>query len=1220
MYWLSYEPQVNLGPVEYSLLYLCHVLEKVFIIGINWCYMEGHMSEGAESNLCAEEDHTTSPYNYANSKKRVSKDLDNFFYPAGDPQVQGDESVPPVVKHLWKYQEPPKVAEGGAMVHSKLCSGVPELWTALASVFEAYHDSWRGVYLTRPVNGHSGELTGLHSIYSTLQSSKQVQDEACCFKHFALNCYSLHTHNALGTTPCDDYSEGTVKYKAKKTTVRFCPDLKVNGSDNARAIVKEGYEKHVSSRSANIDVMREPEPVTRPGPALSRENILQIHPAYQQPIIQEVTPLLHAHDFPVIIKRVCPVSECLPPDIQVPLHFILGLAYFKLANYKEAKLSFNACIAQCIILGTSGHGDIGLCSVYLGDTEFNTQHYLEAATQYKKATQLYSVNNVAGLFRMVPPSLSAVHAKCGSALRNASKLVDGVQEYKLAIEKALTDKDRLAANTSLGNLYQSLGENVSALKHYEQSVHLSEILVDYISLGWAHGNMGNAYLGLFQKDKALYHLQKSLDLTVEYEPTPQAIGRTYNNLGTAYQSMGELGKAQEHYDLALSQAIYGNDIPGQARVYGNMGNVLMLQKQYSEAIPHYGEVLRLSKDRSTLSTAHHNRGCAYYEWAETKMDKLPQLKEDTRAFRFYIHGLEFTDPKDLTYPRRVIDSIAEFYRKGEEDLQEVVKYHEESLDNIKGSAKGLSLSISLFETNSRTFHRLQDCQVNLGEYTQALLVAEQSRARTLGELMLKRKGWSLPHPISSPLEIDHIVSTISAGSHPVFYLSFTGARLLGWVFVPVGDSDVKMDMFEVPLRDDQFDGRSFDYHLRYSLTEALVERSFEMYRGVTYDEESNKPVEYLYDLIARPLLCILEKHLDVTDIEKIVVISDSYTALLPYSSLRRKGSGFLGDKISFQLMPSLLTMSVLDQLPGANLVRLPADAINMCIVGNPTVPQFMHDGEVWNLGKLPHARKEAEWVAQILKTTPILDEQATKSAILMRIQSAKVIHFATHGSASAGFLAFGAMASVGGDMIVNSESVLLYPHDVEQMNISPALVVLSSCDSGRGTMKADGIQGMARAFILAGAQAVLTTLWRVPDESAAIFMQFFYQYMVDGKESTLALRKAILSIRCFSKYSQYIHWSGYQLTGRDVWFESSTPRSTQVLLQRLGPGSVFPRLKKVKELETALVKNPCFPTDVQVRVVFENNSPLFTSLLPPFTKAKCSVQVLVLIFKGDIDL
>ena len=161
-------------------------------------------------------------------------------------------------------------------------------------------------------------------------------------------------------------------------------------------------------------------------------------------------------------------------------------------------------------------------------------------------------------------------------------------------------------------------------------------------------------------------------------------------------------------------------------------------------------------------------------------------------------------------------------------------------------------------------------------------------------------------------------------------------------------------------------------------------------------------------------------------------------------------------------------------------------------MGNPTIPPFTYNGEPWSLGKLPYATKEARWVAHILQTTPILHERATKNAVLMRIVNSKVIHIATHGSAAAGFLAFAGITSSRSKEAVDSGSVLLYPRDIEKQNVSPALVVLSSCDSGRGEVKADGIQSMARAFILAGAQAVLTTLWQVPDESASVFMQFFY--------------------------------------------------------------------------------------------------------------------------------
>ena len=184
------------------------------------------------------------------------------------------------------------------------------------------------------------------------------------------------------------------------------------------------------------------------------------------------------------------------------------------------------------------------------------------------------------------------------------------------------------------------------------------------------------------------------------------------------------------------------------------------------------------------------------------------------------------------------------------------------------------------------------------------------------------------------------------------------------------------------------------------------------------------------------------------------------------------GENFL-DRYRFRTMPSLLTMGILKQLPQV-VVNVPEDSQKFCVVGNPTIPQFMLQDEMWNLGKLPFATEEAEWVAHILKCTPTLHEQATKMLVLSMISNSKVVHLATHGSAAAGFLAFASVGSSRRGQPPDEKMVLIYPEDIERLSISPALVVLSSCDSGRGTVKADGILGMARAFILAGAQAVLT--------------------------------------------------------------------------------------------------------------------------------------------------
>ena len=139
---------------------------------------------------------------------------------------------------------------------------------------------------------------------------------------------------------------------------------------------------------------------------------------------------------------------------------------------------------------------------------------------------------------------------------------------------------------------------------------------------------------------------------------------------------------------------------------------------------------------------------------------------------------------------------------------------------------------------------------------------------------------------------------------------------------------------------------------------------------------------------------------------------------------------------------------------------------------------------------MPYAEKEAISVASIIGITPVLREQATKQSILYQLRSAKVIHLATHGSASAGFLAFTSSFPLSKSGLAEKEHILIFPREIETLNISPALVVLSSCDSAQGQVKAEGVIRMARAFLSAEAHSVLVSLWRVPDESANIFMRF----------------------------------------------------------------------------------------------------------------------------------
>uniref|UniRef100_A0A1X7TDU7 CHAT domain-containing protein n=1 Tax=Amphimedon queenslandica TaxID=400682 RepID=A0A1X7TDU7_AMPQE len=134
---------------------------------------------------------------------------------------------------------------------------------------------------------------------------------------------------------------------------------------------------------------------------------------------------------------------------------------------------------------------------------------------------------------------------------------------------------------------------------------------------------------------------------------------------------------------------------------------------------------------------------------------------------------------------------------------------------------------------------------------------------------------------------------------------------------------------------------------------------------------------------------------------------------------------------------------------------------------------------------------------------------------------------------------------------------------IESLRLQSCLIILSSCDSGRGKFKGDEIQGMCRSFLLAGAAAVMTSLWKVPDQSASYFMH-------------VSLQKSIQSIRSIHHFSQVIHWGGYQLTGSDARIVVEVSDQDKMVFKALGcPEGVspFPCLELLQQLENNLLSS-----------------------------------------------
>ncbi|KAK3698162.1 hypothetical protein QZH41_006985 [Actinostola sp. cb2023] len=137
-------------------------------------------------------------------------------------------------------------------------------------------------------------------------------------------------------------------------------------------------------------------------------------------------------------------------------------------------------------------------------------------------------------------------------------------------------------------------------------------------------------------------------------------------------------------------------------------------------------------------------------------------------------------------------------------------------------------------------------------------------------------------------------------------------------------------------------------------------------------------------------------------------------------------------------------------------------------------------------------------IGKLLGVKPFIGPQATKEAIKQNLrEGVAIIHFAAHGTTDGEI--FLTPSTTGS--LPNEQDYILTMKDVQESGVRPQLVVLSCCNSGRGEVKAEGVVGMSRAFLAAGARAVVASLWAIADEATMVFMEKFYKRLKGGESA-----------------------------------------------------------------------------------------------------------------------
>ncbi len=771
----------------------------------------------------------------------------------------------------------------------------------------------------------------------------------------------------------------------------------------------------------------------------------------------------------------------------------------------------------------------------------------------------------------------------GGAYGNLGNAYQSLGDFKQAIEyhtqdlsiaKELRDKaGEERAYCNLGNACCSLGDVKQAIEYHKQHLRIAKELRDEAGKGLAYGNLGKSYRRLGDFKQAIEYHTKHLSIAKE-QGDNDGKGRAYADLGNDYQSLGDFQQAKEYQTQSLSIAKSLGDRAGEGLVYGFFGNVYQCLGDFQEAIEYQTQCLSIAKelgDKNGEGTANGSLGNAYYslgdynqaiEYYAQHLNIAQELGNKAGEGCAYGNlGNAYRSLGDLKQAKECHQQSLSISKKlGDLVLEGQVNYFlgcefefsdalHEALDYYRASVKLFedvrallrykdTWKISFRNTYRQAYTALWRALVRLENISEALCVAEEGRAQALTDSM--KLQYRLALLVSGSLQPRLTISDIlRVTSTQAVFVALESNKIHFWVLRK--ETNVQFRQKEVidedaatfleSLRKDVFneyqisarvdcENRSLDGLNRRKLPPT---REVEEKPSKTPHCENNS-LRILHDCIIGPIADLLQG-------DELIIVPDGPLCLAPYAALIDEESRYLSESIRIRIVPSLTSLKLIAD--SAELYHRRSGAL---LVRDPCVEEITNKRGRPILLPLPYAGEEVKMIGKILDIPPLTGKEATKDEVLRQIGSVALIHIAAHGNMEAGEIAL-APNPARKTKIPKERDYKLKIADVQAAKLRARLVVLSCCHSAQGTVTPEGVVGIARAFLGAGARSVLVALWAINDEATMEFMKSFYEHLSRGCSASVALNRAMKCLRESEKFGAVKFWAPFVLIGDDVTIE-----------------------------------------------------------------------------------
>ena len=707
-------------------------------------------------------------------------------------------------------------------------------------------------------------------------------------------------------------------------------------------------------------------------------------------------------------------------------------------------------------------------------------------------------------------------------------------ETAINITKEMGDRENEAyANNMVGIISYRLGDYGKAREYLEKALAIKIQIGNKEGEASSYGNLGTVFQSLGQYDKAKEYLEKALAIRIQIgDKAGEA--NSYGNLGTVFKSLGHNHRAKDYLEKALAINLLTGNKAGEASLYGNLGAVFESLGQYDKALEYLEKALAISSqtgDKNGEATACGNLAVLYQS-----LGKL------VTAEGYGKKALSIA--RDIQDLHKEVDILANLtlVKLGQNKIQEAVDYLFLSMDRSESLRKFLrnndDFKVSSSDTRDFLYRSLSAFFCFGGNPKHGLYVLELARARALADLMSSQ--YSVESQISADPQswtgIENIMKKESNSS--CLYISYHADNLFFWVLKTSGIIHFRRITVDEELVGASLVGKLHDFFAKCFRSLGILGdqecedrslndvESLPAPRLIEDDDEEIQNSEWDLSLFYRMLISPVA---DLLEEPEIIVVPDRSLNQVPFPALTDEYGRYLSQTFRIRILPSLTTLKLIQDSPAD--YHSQAGAL---IIGDPDVGTVYYKGREMSFSRLRCAGNEAVMIGQLLGVQPLLGQQATKQVVLERLHSVSLIHFAAHGNAERGEIALAPVRPR--NRIPEEEDYLLTMSDIAQVQLRAKLVVLSCCHSGCGQIRAEGVIGIARAFLGSGARSVLVALWAIRDEATEQLMCRFYEHLARGESASESLHQAMEWMRG-NGFKMVCDWAPFLLIGDNVTFE-----------------------------------------------------------------------------------